>query len=127
MRTSATLIAIVVSALAAHAALAQPVHATCESKRAEISRDMEHAKAKGQVSRARGLEKALRENQAHCSDAKLEQEHAARIADQERKVERRQRDLDAARGAGKAGKIADREAKLAKEKAELEKLRRGAL
>lgn len=88
---------------------------------------MEHAKAKGQVSRVRGLEKALRENQAHCSDAKLEQEHAARIADQERKVERRQRDLDEARGTGKAGKIADREAKLAKEKAELEKLRRGAL
>ena len=75
---------------------------------------------KGQVSRARGLEKALRENQAHCSDAKLEQEHAARVADQERKVERRQRDLDEARGTGKAGKIADREAKLAKEKAELE-------
>ena len=43
------------------------------------------------------------------------------------KVERRQRDLDEARGTGKAGKIADREAKLAKEKAELEKLRRGAL
>ncbi|WP_120967345.1 DUF1090 domain-containing protein [Comamonas sp. lk] len=123
MRTSVTLIAIAFSALAAHSALAQPVHATCESKRAEISRDLEHAKAKGQVSRVRGLEKALRENEAHCSDAKLEQEHAARIAEQEKKVERRQRDLDDARATGKASKIADREAKLAKEKTELEKLR----
>lgn len=126
MRTSVTLIAIAVSALAAQAALAQPTHATCESKRAEISRDIEHAKAKGQVSRVRGLEKALRENQAHCSDAKLEQEHAARVAEQEKKVEKRQRDLDDARATGKASKIADREAKLAKEKTELEKLRAGA-
>ena len=127
MRTSISLIASTVFALATHAALAQPVHATCESKRAEISRDLEHAKAKGQVSRVRGLEKALRENQAHCSDAKLEQEHVARIAEQEKKVEKRQRDLDDARATDKASKIADREAKLAKEKTELEKLRSGAL
>ncbi|CAM4296958.1 DUF1090 domain-containing protein [Comamonas aquatilis] len=127
MRTSVTLIALAVSAFASHAALAQPVRATCESKRADISRDIEHAKAKGQVSRVQGLEKALRENQAHCSDAKLEREHAARIAEQEKKVERRQRDLDDAREKGKASKIADREAKLTKEKAELEKLHKGAL
>jgi multidrug resistance efflux pump len=126
MRTSSTLIAIVVSALTAQASLAQPVHATCESKRADISRDLEYAKAKGQVNRARGLEKALSENQAHCSDAKLEQEYAARITEQEKKVMKQQRDLDKARETGKAGKIAEREAKLAREKAELEKLQRGA-
>lgn len=127
MRTTSTLVAIAVSALATHAALAQPVHATCESKRAEISRNIEHGKALGQMNRVRGLEKALRENQAHCSDAKLEQAHAAKIAEQERAVETRQRDLDEVRKTGKAGKIADREAKLAEEKAELEALRRGAL
>jgi hypothetical protein len=107
MRTSATLIAIAMSALASQAVLAQPappaspVHATCESKRAEIARDIEHAKAKGQSSRVRGLEKALRENQEHCSDAKLAQEHAAKIAAQERKVQERQRELDEAREKGK--------------------------
>lgn len=132
MRTSATLIAIAMSALASQAVLAQPalpaspVHAKCESKRSEIARDIEHAKAKGQSSRVRGLEKALRENQEHCSDAKLAQEHAAKIAAQERKVQERQRDLDEARGKGKPSKIADREAKLAKERAELERLRQGA-
>jgi Protein of unknown function (DUF1090). len=57
----------------------------CESKRAEIARDIEHAKAKGQCSPVRGLEKALRENQDHCSNAQLAQEHAATIAAQERK------------------------------------------
>ena len=127
MRTTFTLVAIAVSALATHAALAQPVHVTCESKRAEISRNIEHGKALGQMNRVRGLEKALRENQAHCSDAKLEQAHAAKIAEQERAVEKRQRDLDEVRKTGKAGKIAEREAKLAEEKAELEALRRGAL
>ena len=129
MRTSATLIALALSALASQAVLAQPAspaHATCGSKRAEIARDIEHAKAKGQSSRVRGLEKALRENQEHCSDAQLAQEHAAKIAAQERKVQERQRDLDEAREKGKPSKIADREAKLAKEKAELEKLQKGA-
>ena len=126
MRTPAHLIAILVAAMFSHAALAQTVHATCESKRADISRDIEHAKAKGQTSGVYGLEKALRENQAHCSDAKLEKEHAARIAEQERKIAERQRDLDKAREQGKASKIAEREAKLAREKAELEKLRTGA-
>lgn len=109
-----------------HAALAQPVRATCESKRVDIARDIDHAKAKGQASRVRGLEKALREMQANCSDAELEKEHAARIARQEEKIADRQRDIDKAREQGKAGKIADREAKLAKEKAELERLRSGA-
>lgn len=129
MRTSVTLIAIALSAMTSHAVLAQPAppaHATCESKRADIARDIEHAKAKGQSSRVRGLEKALRENQDHCSDAKLAQEHAAKIAAQERKVQERQRELDEAREKGKPSKIADREAKLAKERAELEKLRQGA-
>jgi len=126
MRASSCLITAAVSALLSHAALAQPVHATCESKRADISRDIDHAKAKGQTNRARGLEKALRETQANCSDAELAKEHAARIARQEKRFAERQRDLDKAREQGKAGKIADREAKLAKEKAELEKLRTGS-
>ncbi|MBD9531019.1 DUF1090 domain-containing protein [Comamonas sp. CMM01] len=100
---------------------------TCESKRAEIARDIEHAKAKGQSSRVRDLEKALRENQDHCSDAKLAQEHAAKIAAQERKVQERQRELDEAWKMGKPSKIADRETRLTKERSGLEKLRQGAL
>ncbi|MDI9855555.1 DUF1090 domain-containing protein [Comamonas sp. 17RB] len=122
--------AIAMSALACHAVLAQPappVHAMCESKRAEIARDIEHAKGKGKSNRVWGLKKALRENQDHCSDAKLTQEHAAKIAAQERKVQERQRELDEAQEKGKPSKIADREAKLAKERAELEKLRQDAM
>lgn len=124
MRTIVTLISIAASAFAAQNSFAQPMHVTCESKQAEISHDIEHAKAKGQINRVHGLEKALRENQEHCSDAKLAQEHAERIIEKEKKVEKRQRDLDDARETGKASKIANREAKLAKEKTELEKLRK---
>lgn len=105
-----------------------PAHSsspTCETKRADIQRSIAEAKAQGQTRRLRGLEKALREVQDHCSDAGLAREHAARIAKQEKKVAERQRDLDKARTENKAGKIADREAKLAREKAELEALRAG--
>lgn len=125
MRAAICLVSVVVAAMFSHAALAQPAHATCESKRADISRDIDHARAKGQTNRVRGLEKALREVQANCSDAKLEKEHAARIADQERKIADLQRDLAKAREQGKASKIADREAKLVKETAILERLRNG--
>ena len=125
MRTTLGQITLTAAALFSHAALAQPAPTTCEAKRADIARDIEEAKAKNQKQRVRGLEKALRETQANCSDAKLQKDHAARIARQEKKVAERQRDLEAARTQGKADKIASREAKLAQEEAELQKLRSG--
>lgn len=128
MRKSLSLIAMAAAALVfvPHAALAQPAPGTCEFKKADIARDIEEAKAKGQKSRVRGLEKALRETQANCSDAKLQKAHHASILRQEKKVAERQRDLDQARAQGKADKIASREAKLAEEQAQLQKLRTGA-
>jgi hypothetical protein len=132
MRTSATLIAIAMSALASQAVLAQPappaspVHATCESKRAEIARDIEHAKAKGQSSRVRGLEKALRETRSIAATPNLRRNMRQDCCTGAQGASR-QRELDEAREKGKPSKIADREAKLAKERAELEKLRWGSL
>lgn len=124
MRSSLCL--IVAATLWSQAALAQPAAPlTCEAKRADIARDLEHAKANNQKQRVRGLEKALRETQANCSDDKLRREHEARVVRQEKKVAERERDLDKARAEGKADKIATREAKLAEERAQLEKLRSG--
>ena len=125
MRGSLCLITLAVAALLPHLAHAQPAPGTCEWKRADIARDIDEAKAKKQTQRVRGLEKALRETQANCSDAKLQKEHAASIQRQEKKVAERQRDLEQARAQGKPDKIADREAKLAREQAELQKLRSG--
>lgn len=126
MRALTCLTALAVSMLLSQPALAQSGKVTCESKQADITRDLEHAKAKGQTSRVRGLEKALRETKANCSDAKLEQEQASRLARQEKKVAERARDLKEAQAKGKPSKIAEREAKLAEEKAVLESLRHGA-
>lgn len=123
MRALLCPVAVAASMMLCQAAPAQPAPATCESKRADIMRDLDEARARGQTRRARGLEKALRETRRHCSDAGLQKAHAARIAQQEKKIAERQRDLDEARARGKADKIADREAKLAREQAELERLR----
>lgn len=126
MRTPFLLFSITAAVMFSHAAQAQPAPGSCEAKRADISREIDEAKAKGQKRRVRGLETALRESRSHCSDALLQQQQAARIAGQERKVAQRQRDLDTARQQGKAAKIADREAKLMAEEAELQKLRNGS-
>jgi hypothetical protein len=128
MRTSATLIAIAMSALASQAVLAQPappaspVHATCESKRAEIARDIEHAKAKGQSSRVRGLEKALRETRSIAATPNLRRNMPPRLLHRSARCKSASASWTR-RGKRQTSKIADREAKLAKERAELEKLR----
>jgi len=127
MRSFVSWVAIPAAVALSHAALAQqPPVGGCEAKRVDIARDIEQARARGQTRRVRGLEKALRETQANCSDARLEKEHEARIARQEKKVAERRRDLEEARAQGKAGKIASREAKLAEEEAQLRSLRDGA-
>ena len=126
MRAPVALIALVSAALFSNAALSQHAPGTCEFKKADIARDIDEARAKGQTRRVRGLETALRETQANCSDAKLKKAHDASVQRQEKKVAERQRDLEKARAQGKADKIASREAKLAEEQAALQKLRTGA-
>ena len=126
MHPSKPLFVIVVMVAFTHVAFAQAAATTCEGKRADISRDIDMAKAKGQEQRVRGLEAALRETVANCSDAKLQKDMATRIVRQERKVAQDQRDLDKARAQGKPAKIADREAKLAREQTELDRLRSGS-
>lgn len=126
MRAHVSLIALAAAAMFSHAAPAQPAPGSCEAKRADIARDIDEAKAQGQTRRVRGLETALRETRANCSDAKLAKDHEARVKRQERKVVERERDLEKARAEGKPDKIASRQAKLAEEEAELHKLVTGA-
>ena len=134
MRIHATLAAAALAVLTSHAALAQPGRppgpsgrsGACEAKSADIERDLDDARARGQTRRMRGLETALREARANCSDAGLRREHGARVQRQERKVAERQRDLAEAKARGKRDKIARREAKLAEEEATLRSLRAGA-
>ena len=98
----------------------------CVAKRAEVQRELDAARVDGPARRVRGLESALREVNANCSDARLQDEQQARIQRQEKKVAERRRDLDKARSEGKPAKISTREAKLAEEEQMLQRLRAGA-
>lgn len=105
-------------------AIAQSVPAeTCAAKRDAIHRDLDEARSRGQKQRVRGLERALAEVSAHCSDAKLQAEHRKRIEQQESKVADRERDLHDAEREGSPRKIQRRKDKLGE--AQLQRLTEG--
>lgn len=91
----------------------------CELKRHNIETQISHAKAAGRSQQVAGLEKALAANQAHCSDASLEQERQETIEKAQRKVAEREQELAEAQAKDKPQKIADKQAKLAQARQEL--------
>lgn len=112
------------SCLAIAASVAAPAFAAgaspaCEAKRARIEAQIAAATARGQDRAVAGLKKALKENQAHCTDAALEKERKAEIKKAQRKVAEQEKSLDEAKRKGDAKKIADRQAKLDEARAAL--------
>ena len=91
----------------------------CEAKRANIEAQIVEAKARGQQQKVAGLEKALRENTAHCSDAALAKAREDKILQAKQKVAEREKDLREAEQKGDAKKIAKRKAKLDEARQEL--------
>lgn len=77
------------------------------------------AKARGQQQKVAGLEKALRENIAHCSDESLAKAREGKILSAKQKLAEREKDLHAAEQKGDAKKIAQRKAKLDEARQEL--------
>jgi vacuolar-type H+-ATPase subunit I/STV1 len=69
-----------------------------------------------------GLNKALREVRANCSDGKLKAEHQQKIAKQREEITARQRDLKEAEQKGDADKISKRQRKLDEAQHELKTL-----
>ncbi|SAH91138.1 Protein of uncharacterised function (DUF1090) [Bordetella ansorpii] len=92
----------------------------CEAKRQEIEAQIAAAKAKGNKARVAGLETALANNKAHCTDASLRRD-AQREVDQAReKLAERERELQKARDEGRdADKLADRQRKVDEARADL--------
>ena len=123
MKTLSFLLAAVLVSSSAWAAPEPAAGGTCQAKREEISRNLDEAKAKGQKQRVRGLEHALSEVDAHCSDAKLQAEQQRRIQRQEEAVAARERDLKEAERDGNAKKVARRKSKLLEEQAKLQQLK----
>ena len=92
----------------------------CAAKRQAISAQIEQAKTHGNSEQQAGLEKALSEVTAHCTDASLRKERENKVLDAKHEVSRRQADLDKAMKKGDADKINKRKDKLAQSRKELQ-------
>ena len=92
----------------------------CAAKRQAISSQIEQAKAHGNSAQQAGLEKALAEVTAHCTDAGLKKERENKVLDAKHEVSRRQADLDKAMKKGDPDKINKRKEKLAESRKELQ-------
>ena len=92
----------------------------CAAKRQAISLQIEQAKAHGNAEQQAGLEKALSEVTAHCTDASLKKERENKVLDAKHEVSQRQADLDKAMKKGDPDKINKRKEKLAESRKELQ-------
>ncbi|RZT39337.1 DUF1090 domain-containing protein [Cupriavidus agavae] len=99
----------------------------CDAKRVSLEKEIAYAKAHGNAQRVAGLETALANVKANCTDASLDARQQKRIRAAQDKVEERQRDLDKAKADGKSqSKIDQRQRKLDDAHQELERAQIGA-
>ena len=101
------------------------VHAAtdCEAKRLDIEQQIDYARANDNKHRIAGLEKALSEVKAHCTDEGLRAEREVRVKEKENKVEEHRRELAEAQADGRADKVAKKQSKLEEAQAELDEAR----
>lgn len=93
-------------------AFANPTVNSCETKRAEITKELEHAKAHKNIAKIAGLEKALAENTANCTAEGLAKDHQEKLTKLQSKVDERMEELKKAEASGKAKKIEKAKKKL---------------
>ncbi|MDR3444099.1 MULTISPECIES: DUF1090 domain-containing protein [Dyella] len=99
----------------------------CDAKRASIQQEITYAQAHGNAARVQGLQKALSEVNAHCTDAALRSDAEQKVAKAQQKLADREKELQDAKDQGKsAQKIADRQRKVDDAHAELEQAIVGA-
>lgn len=113
----ATLLASI--ALSSPALAADAPAGGCAAKRQALEQRIEAAKAHGNSSQQAGLEKALAEVTAHCTDAGLQKDREAEVAKHREEVSQREADLREAQAKGDPAKVAKRQAKLDEARAEL--------
>ncbi|MHC9003533.1 DUF1090 domain-containing protein [Enterobacter adelaidei] len=106
-------------------ALAAPLVATgCEAKRQDIVQQIDYARAHGNSHRIAGLEKALSEVNANCTDEGLLAERESDVRKKEQKVKERRQELAEAQADGRADKIIKKQQKLEEAQAELNEAKR---
>ena len=92
----------------------------CLAKSQEISTKIEQAKAEGNKQQQTGLEKALSETKANCTESSLLKQREQKVLDAKREVSRRQADLNKAMTKGDPERINKRKDKLAESRKELQ-------
>lgn len=110
MKTSLSFV-LLIAFLSPALALAQS--GGCDAKRQSIENEIAYAQTQGNAARVQGLQKALAEVKAHCTDASLRSAAEQKVSKAQGKLQDRQHDLQAAKDQGKsAQKIADRQRKV---------------
>lgn len=103
-----------------HAAEPEPGLSGCAAKRSAIESQLKIARDNNNTDQVAGLEKALQENTAHCTDAGLRKEREQKVLDARHEVAQRTKDLDKAMKKGDPERINKRKEKLAEAKKELQ-------
>lgn len=107
------------ASLAMAAGLAQAANPACDMKAAEVEAQIAHARQNGNEHRQRGLERALANLRANCTDASLIRDIQEDIDDQREDIRELEEDLAEKRAEGRQDKVARIERKLEEERAEL--------
>ena len=94
----------------------------CQEKEQDIQKEIRYAEKHNNQSRIDGLNTALRELRANCTDSKLRADHQEKIADQKEEIAEREQDLLEAKQKGDADKVSKRERKLKEAQDELKAL-----
>ncbi|MEL7696242.1 MULTISPECIES: DUF1090 domain-containing protein [Pantoea] len=93
----------------------------CAAKKQEIETQLSYARQHNNTHQTAGLEKALSEVKAHCTDSGLLQQRQEKVAEKKQKVQERQQELAKAQAEGRsASKIEKRQQKLAEARQELQ-------
>lgn len=102
---------------------AQAADSLCLQKEQDTQHEIDIARQHNNQRRVNGLERALTEARAGCSDEKLKTLHQQKIKQHQQKVAERQQELEKEKAEGDdSKKIAKREAKLAEAKHELQEV-----
>jgi hypothetical protein len=117
--TKKTTFALALIALPAVSAFAQSDLTGCEAKKAEIQTQLDYAKAHNNSGQIAGLEKALSEVNANCTDSSLRAQREADVRKKEQKVTEREQELTDAQATGRKDKIQKKQEKLDDAKEEL--------
>ena len=94
----------------------------CSEKEQDIQREIGYAEKHQNKSRVEGLNKALKEVRANCTDSSLRAAHQKKINEQKAEVSERKASLQEARQKGDAEKISKQEQKLNESEHELKTL-----